>query len=163
MSPIRALLADDQLMVLKQMRELLEAQDDIAVVGEAHNGAQALAMASEFRPDVLLLDIAMPFMTGIEALPQIRKAAPDTSIVILSMHNQEAYILEALHTGAVGYILKTSPASHLLRALRQTAAGGYYLSPEIKSAAVASFLQNATTSLSKEPSAQPNFKLTAHS
>ena len=154
MSHIRTLLADDQLMVLKQMREVLEAQYDIVVIGEAHNGAQAIAMASELRPDVLLLDIAMPGITGIEALPLIRKAAPDTSIIILSMHNQEAYVLEALHNGAVGYILKTTPASHLLQAIRHASSGKHYLSPEIKSSTVASFLQKDATDLSKGPSAQ---------
>ena len=157
MSHIRTLLADDQLMVLAQMRKLLEAQDDIVVIGEAHNGTQAIAMASELRPDVLLLDIAMPVMTGIEALPLIRKAAPDTSIIILSMHNQEAYVLEALHNGAIGYILKTTPASHLLQAIRHASSGKYYLSPEIKSATVASFLQKDATDLSKGSSAQRVF------
>jgi DNA-binding NarL/FixJ family response regulator len=99
----------------------------------------------------------MPVMTGIAALPLIRKAAPDTSIIILSMHKQEAYILEALHAGAIGYVLKTTPASHLLQAIRQTVAGEYYLSPEIISTTVASFLQNAMTSSLKEPSGQPGY------
>jgi DNA-binding NarL/FixJ family response regulator len=149
MTPIRILLADDQLMVLAEMRKLLEAYDDIDVVGEAHNGVEALTMVTELRPDVLLLDVAMPYMTGIEAVPLIREASPETSIVILSMHSQEAYVLEALRSGAVGYILKTAPASNLLIAIRQASSGEYFLSPEIKSVAVASFLDDCATDSSR--------------
>ena len=155
MTPIRTLLADDQLMVLSEMRKLLEKHDDIDVVGEAHTGVEALTMATELHPDVLLLDVAMPYMTGIEAVPLIRKASPDTSIIILSMHSQEAYVLEALQGGAVGYILKTAPASHLLTAIRQASSGEYCLSPEIKSLAVVSFLDDCATYSSKCSPAQP--------
>ena len=155
MTPIRTLLADDQLMVLSEMRKLLEKHDDIDVVGEAHTGLEALTMAAELHPDVLLLDVAMPYMTGIEAMPLIRKASPETSIIILSMHSQEAYVLKALKSGAVGYILKTSPASHLLTAIRQASSGEYCLSPEIKSLAVVSFLDDCATYSSKCSPAQP--------
>lgn len=153
MSRIKILLADDQPMVLEGIRQMLEAQDDIEVIGEALDGVEALALAGELHPDVVLLDISMPRMSGIEALPLIKKATPETSIVILSMHDREAYILEVLHAGAIGYVLKTASASHLLEAIRLAASGKYYLSPEVKSTAVDSFLQKSGAELPGETTA----------
>jgi two-component system nitrate/nitrite response regulator NarL len=143
MNPIRTLLVDDQLMVLTEMHSLLESHQDIVVVGVAGSGAEAISMACALQPDVVLLDIAMPSMTGIEAAPLIRKASPDTSIVILSMHSQPAYILEALRAGAIGYITKTAPASHLLRAIHLASVGKRYMFPEMSSVAIDSLLKDA--------------------
>jgi DNA-binding NarL/FixJ family response regulator len=150
MTRIRILLVDDQPMVLEGIRQMLEAQDDIEVIGEALDGIEALALADELHPDVVLLDINMPRMSGIEALPLIKKVAPNASVVILSMHDREAYILEVLRAGAVGYVLKTSSASHLLEAIHLAASGKYYLYPGVKSSAVDSFLRNAGAELPGE-------------
>ena len=143
MNPIRTLLVDDQLLVLTEMHSLLEFNVDIVVVGEAGSGVEAITMACELQPDVVLLDIAMPYMTGIEAAPLIRKAAPDTSIVILSMHSQPVYILEALRAGAIGYVSKTAPASHLLRAIHLASVGKRYMFPEMSNVAIDSLLKDA--------------------
>ena len=123
-------------MVLEGVRQLFATQSDIDVVGEALNGRDALSMARDIRPDVMVLDISMPGMSGIEAVPLIKKAAPETAIVILSMHDVEAYIIQALQAGVVGYVLKTEPATHLLQAVRLASAGKYCLYPNPGGAAV---------------------------
>ncbi len=142
MDHIRVLLVDDKQVVLQSVRQVLESQEDIHVVGEALDGAESLALVKDLLPDVVVLDIAMPGMTGLEALPLIAGVSDQTAVVIFSMYAGEAYILEAFQAGALGYVSKTSPASHLLQAVRLAASGDYYLMPEMKSPHVLSMLQN---------------------
>ena len=134
-------------MVLEGVRQLFATQSDIDVVGEALNGRDALSMARDIRPDVMVLDISMPGMSGIEAVPLIKKAAPETAIVVLTMHDVEAYIIQALQAGVVGYVLKTEPASHLLQAVRLASAGKYCICPDPESAAIDAFLRRVGMSL----------------
>jgi len=129
--PIRVLLADDHTVVREGLRILLEQQVDIAVVAEAADGREAVQMAEEHTPDVIMMDVAMPNMNGIEATRRIIAVRPDTNIVILSMHNDESYVLQSLRAGARGYLLKDSPRADVLEAVRAAAAGRPYLSRKV--------------------------------
>lgn len=131
MQPIRVLLADDHTVVREGLRILLEQQVDIAVVAEAADGREAVQMAEEHTPDVIMMDVAMPNMNGIEATRRIIAVRPDTNIVILSMHNDESYVLQSLRAGARGYLLKDSPRADVLEAVRAAAAGRPYLSRKV--------------------------------
>lgn len=153
MDHIRVLLADDKQIVLQGVRQLLDAQEDILVVGEAQDGVGSLALVGELQPDVVVLDIAMPGMTGLEVLPLVAGVSDRTAVVIFSMYAGEAYVKKAFQAGALGYVSKTSPASHLLQAVRLAAAGEYYLLPAMKTPDVLSTLQKACAGpLAGEPS-----------
>jgi len=128
---IKVLLADDHKMIRAGLRLVLEQQPDVTVAGEADDGRQAVALAQELKPDVVVLDIGMPSLNGIEAALQIKQALPETAIVMLSMHSDEGYILRALRAGAAGYILKDSAEADLVGAVRAVADGKSFFSPKV--------------------------------
>jgi two-component system response regulator NreC len=110
---------------------VIEAQSDLSVVGEANNGREAVAMAEALKPDVVVMDIGMPSLNGIEAAREIRKTLPETQIVMLSMHSDEGYVLRALKAGAKAYLLKDSAEADLARAIRAAAVGKSFFSPAV--------------------------------
>jgi two-component system, NarL family, response regulator NreC len=128
---IRVLIADDHPLIRDGLRMLLGTQADLEVVGEAADGIEALEMARQLRPDVLLIDIAMPGMSGLEVVPLVRDALPQTQMVILSMFAQEAYTHQALLEGARAYVLKGAPSAEVLAAVRAVHAGRYYFCAQI--------------------------------
>jgi DNA-binding NarL/FixJ family response regulator len=128
---IRILLADDHGVVRKGLRFLLEQQPGMEVVGEASDGREAVRLAETELPDVVIMDIAMPLLNGIEATAQILKRAPKTAVIILSMHSDEDYLLSALNAGAKGYLLKESAEVDLVRAIQAVVKGTPFFSPDI--------------------------------
>lgn len=125
---INIVLADDHVLVRKGIMAMLESDKDINVVGEAGNGNEALASAKALHPDILLLDIRMPEMSGLEAAAKLKGYSPGTKAVILSMHDSEDYVIEALNAGAYGYLLKDTDKSEFIKALKQIHAGNKYFS-----------------------------------
>jgi two-component system, NarL family, response regulator NreC len=128
---VRVLLADDHGIVRKGLRFVLEQEPGMTVIAEASNGREALRMCEELKPEIAILDIAMPQLNGIEAVSLIRKASPQTASLILSMHSDETYILRALSAGAKGYILKDAVEDEILPAVRSVLSGKSYFSPAI--------------------------------
>jgi DNA-binding NarL/FixJ family response regulator len=131
MKKIGVLLADDHTLIRAGLRMVVEAQPDLSVVGEAANGREAVAMAQALKPDVVVMDIGMPSLNGIEAARQIRETLPDTQIVMLSMHSDEGYVLRALKAGAKAYLLKDSAEADLAQAIHAAAAGKSFFSPAV--------------------------------
>lgn len=127
---IRVVLADDHHLVRKGIRALLEKDPDIAVVGEAQDGREAVSLVQRLRPDVLIVDIAMPGLNGIEATQQVRTLGLTTQTVILSMHCDETLVRQTLKHGARGYLLKTAAPQELVSAIHTVSRRGIYLSPE---------------------------------
>jgi len=134
MRRIRILLADDHAVVRQGFKMILGAQPDMEIVGEAGNGRDAVELAEQLRPEVVVMDVAMPELNGIEATRRITDALPHTRILALSMHKDSVYVRETLRAGARGYLLKDSPAGDLLAAVRAVASGQGYLSPEVSNA-----------------------------
>src|SRR6185503_6768268 len=128
---IRVVIADDHNVVRKGIRDLLSDEDDIAVVGEARNGHEAVDLATALQPDVVVMDIAMPELTGVEATRQIRTQAPDVRVLVLTAYDDDPYIYSLLDAGATGYILKTAESREIVRAVRATAAGQTALDPAV--------------------------------
>ena len=131
MKKIRVLLADDHNLIRAGLRRVVESQPEFTVAGEAEDGRQAVAMVESLKPDVVVMDIGMPLLNGIEAARQIRTAHPDTQIVMLSMHSDEGYVLRALKAGAKAYLLKDSAEADLARAIRAAAEGKSFFSPAV--------------------------------
>jgi DNA-binding NarL/FixJ family response regulator len=130
-NPIRILLADDHNIMRKGLRLLLERQPEFEVVSEASDGRQTLEQAVATNPDIVIHDIAMPLLSGIEVAERISDTLPQTAIVILSMHSDEGYVLRALKAGARGYLLKDSAEDDLIHAIHAVSEGKAYFSPEI--------------------------------
>ena len=137
--PIHILLADDHQMVRQGLRALLE-QEGFNVVGEAADGHQATRLAQEFLPDVAVLDLAMPLMNGIGAAKAIGQSSPQTKVVVLTMHTEAQYVLEALRAGIRGYVLKSRAASELVQAIREVSRGSTFLSSDISDTVVDAYL-----------------------
>ena len=144
--PIHLLLADDHQLVRQGLRVLL-GQAGMVVLGEAADGLEALQLAHTHQPDVALLDIAMPHLNGLETARRLREAVPQTKIIVLTMHTEEAYVLEALQAGAGGYVLKTQAAVDIVQAIHTVIQGAIYVSPRIMHAVVQAYLHGATLPL----------------
>lgn len=128
---IRVVIAEDQKMVLGALAALLEIDGDLEVIGRAQDGEAALAICRELKPDVLLTDIEMPRMTGLELAAAVKREMPGTRIIILTTFARGGYLRRALEAGASGYLLKDSPAEHLANAVRRVKAGGRVVDPEL--------------------------------
>jgi DNA-binding NarL/FixJ family response regulator len=141
---IRILLADDHSVVRQGFRLILEAQDDMGVIGEAANGREAVEKAEELKPDVVVMDVAMPELNGIEATRRISQAQPHTRILALSMHKDSVYVREILRAGASGYILKDAIGSDLVEAVRHVANGDGYISPAVSDGLLDDYRKHVT-------------------
>jgi DNA-binding NarL/FixJ family response regulator len=141
MKPIRILLADDHALVRAGFRMLLEALPEVEIVAEAASGREVLQLAREHEPDIVLMDIAMPGLNGLEATVQLAVAFPGVRVIILSMHANEEYVLRALRAGAVGYLLKDSGPDELEMAIRAVAAGDTYLSPPVSKHVISDYVR----------------------
>ena len=139
-------LADDHQIVRQGLRALLEAEPDFSVTGEASDGLEVAEVVQRLEPDVLLLDIKMPGLRGLEVIRQVRRRTPNTNVVILSMYASEAYVMEALRNGAVGYVLKGASAADLVQAVKEVAEGRRYLSPPLSERAIEAYVQKAVAS-----------------
>ena len=131
MKRITVLLAEDHTIVREGLRRMLELETDIRVVGEAPDGRQAVAQAKKLRPAVVLMDIAMPLLNGLEATRQVLKALPATKVLILSAHSDDAYVKKATESGAVGFLLKQTSTQDVCRAIREVHKGNQFFSPAI--------------------------------
>jgi two-component system response regulator NreC len=141
MNKIRVLIADDHAIVREGLRQLLNGQTDMEVAGEAEDGRQALEKVKSLHPDVILLDIAMPHLSGLEVISLIREAAPETQVVVLSMHSKETYVQQVLSSGALGYVLKASPSTDILEAIRMAHRDEYFLSSRLKAEVIGKYLK----------------------
>jgi two-component system response regulator NreC len=140
MSEIRLLLVDDHEVVRTGLRMLLESQSDIKILAEASTGAEAIQMAREFNPDVVVMDITLPDITGIEATRQLKERQPEIAVVALTIHEDEQYFFEMLQAGASGYVPKRAAPEDLITAIRAAFAGEIYIYPSLAKALVSDYL-----------------------
>jgi two-component system, NarL family, response regulator NreC len=141
MTKIHILLADDHTILRAGLKMMLNAQPDMEVVGEAPDGRQAITETQRLQPDIILMDITMPEMNGIEATRQIKKLVPESKILFLTMHEHDEYVFQALRAGASGYMLKEAADTELISALHVIQTGQFYLSPMAQSVLVGDYLQ----------------------
>jgi two-component system response regulator NreC len=139
-------LAEDHTIVRKGLRSLLEGQPDIIVVGEAQDGREALEKTEQLSPDVVLIDIAMPLLNGIEATRRITQRFSDIKVLVLTMHDDQEYIRQVLQAGASGYVVKQAAPTELLSAIRAVRNGGSYLSPTISKRVIQDYVQQSESS-----------------
>lgn len=152
---IRVLIADDHTIVRSGVRLLLEAEPDLEVVGEAIEGKEALALVESLRPDVVLMDITMPGIDGIEATRQIKSQWPETKVLILTMHRSDEYFFEMIKAGASGYLLKGAETSELTYALRIVAHGEVYIYPSMANKLVKGYLSSLESKENSESILSP--------
>jgi two-component system, NarL family, response regulator NreC len=139
-------LADDHHIVRQGFRSLLENQDGFSVVAEAGDGLEAVKLTAAFKPDVLVVDLVMPCLNGLEVTRQIAKQSPNTRAIILSMYMDEPYVIEALQNGAWGYVLKESNISDLVKAIREVAGGRHYLGSPLSDLAITAYKEKTKNS-----------------
>ena len=148
MKPIKVLIVDDHAMVRAGLKQLLQTEADISIVGEAGNGIEGLELCKTLQPDVAVIDIAMPKMGGLETIHLLKQSLPELKIVILSMYSKESFAHEALRAGANAYILKGAPCEDLLKAIHAAHEGRFYFSREMHAAVISSYV---TRRESEEP------------
>jgi two-component system response regulator NreC len=153
---LKLLLADDHQIVRQGLRAILKSEPDFQLVGEAADGLDTVRQVERLQPDVLVLDLMMPGLSGLEVTRQVAKRCPETRVVILSMHSNVAYVVEALRAGATAYVLKESGAEELVQAIRSVAAGKRYFSAPISEPALGAYVQKA-----EETALDPYHTLTA--
>ncbi len=146
--PIRVLLADNHALVRQGVKSLLE-RDGFQVTGEASDGREMLHLAEKLQFDVAIVDISMPVLNGIDAARELRKSSPKSKIILLTRHDEDQYVTEALQAGVKGYVLKSQVASDLVKAIQQVCRGEVYLSPSVSGAVVGAYLSK--TQLSADP------------
>jgi len=140
---VTVLLADDHPIVRQGLRRLLESESDFTILGEASDGLQAVQMVDRLKPDILVVDLMMPGMNGMEVLRQISRLSPATRAIVLSMHSSDGYVIEALKCGACGYILKDTGPGELVQAVREVHQGHRYLSPALSERLIQAYIQTA--------------------
>ncbi len=150
MNKIRVILAEDHTIVRQGLRSLLEQSDDIEVIAEAEDGREAVNKTEQLKPDIVLMDISMPILNGIEATRQIKKKFPDIKVLILTMHTTEEYISQILHAGASGYLVKKSAHHELLSAIKAIQKGNSYLSPLVSKKVVDQYLQKTQDDIKQD-------------
>jgi DNA-binding NarL/FixJ family response regulator len=138
---ISVVLADDHPMVCRGLRTVVETSKDFQVVGEARDGREAVRLVETLRPTLLILDLAIPGMSGLDVIRHLKRRKQATRIVVFSMHASEAYVLEALRSGADGYVLKDAGTGEIVEAMRRVAAGQRYLCPPLSERAIAAYLE----------------------
>ena len=136
---LRILLADDHVIVRQGLKALLE-REKFDIVGEASDGREAVRLVESLRPDLILLDLSMPLLNGMDATREILKSNPGAKVILLTMHSEDSYVLEALRAGAVGYVVKTRASGELLQAIREVQRGHFYLSPGVSRIVISAFL-----------------------
>ena len=141
MPKLQIFLADDHLVVREGLKALINAQPDMDVIGEADNGQAAVRRALDCQPDVVIMDISMPQLNGVEATAQLKRACPTLKVLVLSVHDDTSYLRQLLTVGASGYILKHTAADALIQAIRIVAAGGVYLEPSLAEQVVARYVR----------------------
>jgi|SRR5437867_10233719 len=156
MQKITVLLADDHTVVRQGLRALLEAEEDITVVGEAENGRQAVQMAKRMQPEVVVMDIAMPQLNGLEATRQITKESPKSHVLILSSYSDDEYVQQLTDAGASGYLVKQTAANDLVTAIREAKKGNAFFSPAISKR----LLEHYRSSIHRPPDQKKPTKLT---
>lgn len=144
MKKIKILLADDHAVVRQGFKMILSAQPDMEIVGEAGNGREAVELAENLKPDIVVMDVAMPELNGIEATRRLTASSPHTRVVALSMHKDNVYVREILRAGARGYLLKDSVAADVVAAIRAVARGESYLSPAVSNAVLDDYRKHVT-------------------
>lgn len=145
MPKINIVLADDHRLVHEGLRALVEAEPEFSVIGEANDGLEAMRLAENLKPHVLLVDLAMPGLSGLEVTRQVKKRFPHINVIVLSMHANEAYVLEALRNGASGYILKEASVTDVIKGIREVAAGGHFFSLSLSQQTIDAYLERAKT------------------
>ena len=145
---VRIVLADDHTILREGLRALLTADDEIVVVGEAQDGREAVRCVERLEPDLLLMDLSMPRMSGMDAIREIKKRYPDTRIIALTVHKTEEYLLTTLQAGADGYVLKDATHDELVMAIRTVMAGKSYLSPDVSEKVIEGYLVGKESSRS---------------
>ena len=151
MRKIRVLLADDHQLMRSGVRLMLERQADLEVIGEASDGREAVALAKSLKPDVVVMDIGMPSLNGIEAAHQMTQERPELAVMILSMHADESYVLRALRAGARGYLLKDSAEADLTRAVHVVAGGKSFFSPAVSKLLLDDYVRKLKRSGTDDP------------
>ncbi|NOH04862.1 MAG: response regulator transcription factor [Chloroflexi bacterium] len=148
---IDIILADDHQIVREALRLLLETQADFKVIAETGDGLEAIQLLEKHKPDVLIVDMMMPGLSGLEVARRTKRVSPATKVIVLSMHDAESYVVESLQAGVAGYVLKKSSSQELIFAIRQALSGNLYLSPSLNERAIQAYMQRSQASRVEDP------------